>query len=349
MRVLFDGYWWNEGPFSNRMVQREIIAAWSHEYPQDELMVVVPATSEPAGAPDGVRIISSRLGRLQALMNILLLPLIARRQRADVIIAHNFAPLTRRSSTFIHDLMFMDHPEWFTATENAYFRLMTYSARRRGTRVVTSSRTEARRISRLTGHDAEAVGLAVSPTLLTACPSRPRIPDHLRGFGLAVGRLNVRKNLGAVIAGAMRSGAFSVEHPLLVVGAESGRETTWPEGTSVAIEERSVIMLGSVSDGELRWLYENAAVFIMMSRDEGYGLPVAEAIAFGTPTVASDIDVFRELFGNRVLLANPDDTEEIAARIRTATATPRPEAVLTEHWSRIAQRLRDHAKESARA
>jgi glycosyltransferase involved in cell wall biosynthesis len=62
-----------------------------------------------------------------------------------------------------------------------------------------------------------------------------------------------------------------------------------------------LVALGRVSDGELDWLYQNAACLVFPSHDEGFGLPVLEALAHGTPVIASEIPPVREIAGDAAI------------------------------------------------
>jgi glycosyltransferase involved in cell wall biosynthesis len=73
-----------------------------------------------------------------------------------------------------------------------------------------------------------------------------------------------------------------------------------------------------VSDDELRKLYAGASCFVMPSLHEGFGLPLAEAMAAGVPAVASDIPALREVGGEAVRYANPRDAEGFAAAVGAA-------------------------------
>ncbi|MDT0182964.1 glycosyltransferase family 1 protein [Microbacterium sp. ARD31] len=335
---MFDGYWWFRGPISNRMVQRQIIQTWAQEFPADDLVVAVPSHRSAEDVPDYAELLQVDHAPVQAALNLVHLPRLARRHRVDAIIAHNFAPRTAISATFIHDLMFMDHPEWFTRAENSYFRVMTASARRTRGHLVTSSQTEARRIERLCARQAIPVGLAISPELLETLPDAPAATPPST-FLLAVGRLNVRKNLSAAVEGCIESGTLRPDRPLVVVGEASGRHTSWSSGARRAIDDGRVRLLGPVSDAELSWLYRRADVFLMLSLDEGYGLPIAEAVGFGTPVLASDIEVFREEFGPHVCLVDPLDVRAIARVV--AAQSPQRRAPATIHdWHTIVHRIR---------
>ncbi len=84
----------------------------------------------------------------------------------------------------------------------------------------------------------------------------------------------------------------------------------------------SVRFLGFVSDAELAWLYRNAALVVFLSLDEGFGIPVIEALALGSPILASDIEVFHEIAGNRAAYVDPTDVEAIGRSVRHALDKP---------------------------
>jgi alpha-1,3-rhamnosyl/mannosyltransferase len=79
-----------------------------------------------------------------------------------------------------------------------------------------------------------------------------------------------------------------------------------------------VRLTGSVPDAELPALYAGAACFVMPSLYEGFGLPLAEAMAAGVPAVASDIPALREVGGEAVRYANPLEPASFAAAIGAA-------------------------------
>ncbi len=348
MRILFDGYWWSRGPLANRSVQRDIISTWSEDYPEDELVVALRRGDEAIeGLPARVDVVRTRLWP-HALSNVAELPRLARRARAELVIAHNYTPLTRRCATFIHDAMFIEHPEWFSLRERLYFWPMLPTARW-AAHVFTSSGAEAERIRRDSRGRLRVtpIGLGVPQSLTAAEPQRPAgVPDG--GFALCVGRLNIRKNLAAVIHGAVESTSIGPGHPLLVVGSAeySGRVAEVPTEFRAAVLDGSVRFLGRVSDPELAWLYRHAALAITLSLDEGFGLPAVEAAVFGAPLVASDIAVFRETVGGYADFVDPlGGGSAVAAAIdarwgRVPGSGAR--ATILEHysWSAVVGRLR---------
>ena len=339
MRVLFDAYWWVAGQPSGRRVVDSLVRTWSAEFPGDELTVAVPRRhlarvhelvgSAPVAvvpvrrSPHGVSVLSE-LGTAAD---------------ADVVLAQNFTPLRSRAlrATFIHDLMFDEHPEYFTRLERAYFAGMPWSARRADL-VLTSTRAEADRIARvrpgLSGK-VVPVGLSVPESFRDRRPADPGLGLEPGGFLLCVGRLNVRKNVGRLVAAVLAGGLVTAERPLVVVGEPDGKAAGLPPG------DARVRFLGGVDDGALAWLYENCRLFVFPSLDEGFGLPVVEAALAGAPMLLSDIPAFREL-APTAAFAEPRDELALADAIRAELAgppSPSPE-VLVPTWRQVVGRIR---------
>ncbi|MEX8058195.1 glycosyltransferase family 4 protein [Microbacterium sp. 16-032] len=350
MRVLFDAFWWHRGPIANRTVMREIVFGWSRRFPEDEILLAVRARHRDlVDVPPEGRVVTTRLSP-QALANVVELPAQARRHRVDLVVSHNYTSPFTRNAVFIHDLLFEESPHWFTRKERLYFWPMSRLAACAST-VFTSSRTEAARIERLHPRLSPvlATSLAISPALAGASPRTPEVvPTNWDGFWLCVGRLNRRKNLDTALRGAVSSGLLSPTHPLIIVGSAeySGATTELPKNIRTLVDVGHVIFAGRVSDGELRWLYTNASCLIFMSRDEGYGLPPAEARFFGTPVVVSDIPVMRELVPDAHAFVDPDAPSALATVLasvpqRRATAGPVDRLRDAESdWEDIASRIR---------
>ncbi|CAN5138672.1 glycosyltransferase family 1 protein [soil metagenome] len=351
MRILFDGFWWSSGPYSNRQVLREFVFGWERLYPGDELIVAVrhsAAEGARAELPARVEVVTTRLAP-QGISAILELPFLARKVRADLTLTHNFSPLWGRSAVFVHDLMFETSPEWFTGRERAYFSLMTRTLPR-ATTVFTSSATEALRIEK-EGRPRAAVvpvGLGFPPGLELTTPKAPAEVEGVDSFLLVVGRLNVRKNLANALEAAVRSGRVDPRHPIVVVGEPSGKGAELPPEVVAAMDDGSVRFTGFISDDELAWLYGHTSLFLFLSLDEGFGIPCLEALYFGAPVLASDIPVFREVLGGRATFVDPLSVDAISDAIalcldRTAGAA-RPQPVRSEElgysWDESVRRLR---------
>jgi glycosyltransferase involved in cell wall biosynthesis len=345
MKIVIDGYWWHEGPLSNRMVLLEIVRHWAAEFPEDELVLAVPRRRPRAGqlrAPPEVQVVTSHL-RMHPAINSIELPMIARRESADAILAFNFAAISRRGVVFLHDVLFQTNPEWFTRVERAYFSAMPILARAARS-VIATSATEQTRIMKKNPKLRRVVrcGLAVSSSLANAEPQRPELGLSPSSFIVCVGRFNIRKNLEVTVRALQQSGVLSDNFPLVLIGEPSGA----PAGVSDfagAIASKSIVVAQRVSEGELKWLYTNCRFFVCLSLDEGFGLPVIEAASFDAPVLASDIAVFRENLGSYGTYVRPTDTDAVASAARRMATTRGSDAPYIEQhsWRSVCQCIRD--------
>lgn len=140
-------------------------------------------------------------------------------------------------------------------------------------------------------------------------------------FVLFVGTIEPRKNLSGLVT-AMRS---LPDVPLVVAGAEG-----WGDALPAGAEIADVRFLGFVTAPDLRPLFQAATVFAYPSFEEGFGLPILEAMAQGTPVVTSRGSATEEVAGGAAILADPNDPESIGAAIGAALAA-------RDHWSGLAR------------
>lgn len=324
MRIAFDAFWWLDGPPSGRNVVKSLVDAWIRSTP-DDVTIVVPATAretverELATEVSRCPVISyPKLYRNHALAVATASPLLA---GFDWFVTQNFAPIYPKGNvaTFVHDAMFVDHPEWFGNAERAYLSTMRRLVRRSNI-VWTSSRTEAGRIERvwpeLRGRT-EAIGLAPSAGLSSI--TEPIKPASERPYILAVGRVNVRKNLRRLIEAYTSAPDLMESVDLVIAGPPDNDQQL---AASQAPEGSSVRFTGYVSNSELAGLYAGAQVFVFPSLDEGFGMPLVEARMFGASIIASDIPVFRELDIADDYF-DPRSVADIARSLRTFVHTQR--------------------------
>jgi glycosyltransferase involved in cell wall biosynthesis len=184
--------------------------------------------------------------------------------------------------------------------------------------VLTGSRFSRDEIARLTPIPAECIHVVPSaPMPATAAPVRPAgAPDA--PFALVVAANRAHKGLDT-LAAAWR--ALGAAPPLALVGAGA-----WsPERFSLvdaAREQPDVHALGAVPPGELEWLYRNAALVLVPSRYEGFGLPLLEASARGAAVLASDIPPLRETGEGVARFVPAGDPAAWAAAVRELAADP---------------------------
>ena len=138
-------------------------------------------------------------------------------------------------------------------------------------------------------------------------PFEPTGPAADGDYVLSVGTLEPRKNLARVIDAARRTGL-----ELRIVGARG-----WGD---VSVDGDGVRWLGEVSDDELARLYRGSRCVVYPSLYEGFGIPVLEALACGTPVVTTAGSAMEEVADGAAVLVDPRDPAAIAAGIEEATA-----------------------------
>lgn len=212
----------------------------------------------------------------------------------------------------LHDIAFVHDPDKFSKQG---IRVMTRSLTaigRRADRVVVPSEA-TRRDCIDAGLDASLLRLVplgvdarrVSDDAIVRVRRRYSLPDR---FVLFVGTIEPRKNLPRLIQ-AVSSLPPERRLPLIVVGAAGWGDA--PQATGDA----DVRFLGFVPDDDLRGVYGAATVFAYPSEREGFGLPVAEAMAQSTPVVTSAGTSTEEVAGGSAVLVDPFDVDSIAAGI----------------------------------
>jgi glycosyltransferase involved in cell wall biosynthesis len=136
-------------------------------------------------------------------------------------------------------------------------------------------------------------------------------------FLLHVGDLHERRNL-AVVVHALAEARRRLETPplsLVLAGIDRGVADRLVAAAADNGIPDAVILLGAVSETALRALYRDAAALVYPSRYEGFGLPLVEAMASGTPVLASRAASIPEVVGESGLLLDPDDPRRWADAI----------------------------------
>jgi glycosyltransferase involved in cell wall biosynthesis len=230
------------------------------------------------------------------------LPLRVARRRARLLLCPaNLAPLALgRTVVVIHDAAPLRHPGWYSPAYARLQRLLLPLIARRARHVITVSefgRAELRETLGLERVSVVAGGVdpAFSPAADPA-PARAAL-GLARPYVLCVATQTARKNLAALVPAARTLAPRGVE----VVVAGGHRPQFAAEQGLGALR-----LLGHVDDALLPGLYTGAEALAMPSHYEGFGLPVLEAMAAGTPVVAAHTTALPETCGGAALLAAPD-------------------------------------------
>jgi glycosyltransferase involved in cell wall biosynthesis len=217
----------------------------------------------------------------------------------------------------VHDLAVLRHPEWFRGWSRRYSCWAVPRVVAAADRLIAVSEFTRRELVEL---------LAVSEAKIRVVPNAVEevfTPEGARAAGdyvLAVGTLEPRKNLERIAA--------AVDGDLRVVGARGWGGVAPPP---------NVTWLGEVGDAELAALYRGARCLVYASLYEGFGIPVAEALACGCPVVTSRGSPMEELAGADATYVDPWDVASIRDGIAHAS-TPVPRRGAS--WAEVAAATR---------
>jgi glycosyltransferase involved in cell wall biosynthesis len=274
------------------------------------------------------------------------LPRLARRVELDLLhCPAPLAPVRSRVPTVVtvHDVLGLDHPEWFTRPLALHSRLVLGPALRNAACVlVSSAHTRERLLERVSVDPSRVrlVPLGVDPIFTPGDP-----PDGLLSrlgiagpFVLAVGTLQPRKNVETALHAFERLVAAGADQRMAIVGGRGWRDDALAELIRRSPAAERIVMTGHVSDDDLVGLYRAADCFVYPSRYEGFGLPPLEAMACGTPVISSDRTSLPEVVGEAGLLVDPDDVDALERALAELLSSPERRAELAERgYRRVAE------------
>jgi glycosyltransferase involved in cell wall biosynthesis len=176
------------------------------------------------------------------------------------------------------------------------------------------------------------------------------LPDE---YVLFVGAMNPRKNIRRAVSGFRQfKEETGAPHELVLIGPRN--KAVFKDMEIPA--DRNVTYKGYVDQSELKYAYSNASAFLFPSLYEGFGVPPVEAMACGTPVIASDVAALPEVLGDAAEYVDPYDVGAIAAGLETSlTDSERRKQLIdrgTERakeyrWSEVADELTDVLEEVA--
>jgi glycosyltransferase involved in cell wall biosynthesis len=217
----------------------------------------------------------------------------------------------------IHDVSYELHPEWYPYRRDwmrrAFYRRSAHAA----ARIVTVSEFSASEIVnayRIPRERIAVVPLGVEPDSFAPADSASacQLPTEVVApFLLHVGDLHERRNLGVIVEAifeARRHFGSASALTLVLAGVDRGVGDALCALAEEQGAREAVVRLGPVGEPLLRTLYHCATALVYPSLYEGFGLPLLEAMASGTPVIASRAAAIPEVVGDAGMLIDPDDT-----------------------------------------
>lgn len=251
----------------------------------------------------------------------------------------------------IHDLCPLDCPESFSRLRAAFFNTFTKPACHRASAVITVSDFSKQRIIRWSGLPPERIVVAGNAVDSSFSPGGERHSHHAP-YLLAVSNRRPHKNDARLIAAFANARDISDTH-LLITGNPTRELNALVRRLRI---ETRVHFTGQVTDRQLAALYRGATGAVLPSLYEGFGIPVVEAMASGTPVLTSSTTSLPEVAGDAALLVDPTSIDEIAQGISRITNDSRLRQSLRNaglirakrfSWDSIANRVQETLASSA--
>lgn len=253
----------------------------------------------------------------------------------------------------VHDCIFMRHPDWFRWERAEYYRWAGSRSARRAARVIADSQATAYDLRELIGvpdSRIDVIPLGVDGQFrpapaeaIGAMRARYKLPES---YFLYVGTLEPRKNLAAVVRAWDRV-AGEIGDDLVIAGRTGWKTEEMMAAIRQAKHRDRIHLPGFIEQADLAPAIGAARVFVWPSLFEGFGLPVLEAMACGTPVLTSSTSSLPEVAGDAALLVDPESEDAIAEgmkrlsqddllRARLSAAGLQRAAEFT--WARTAER-----------
>lgn len=248
------------------------------------------------------------------------------RARVTLLTAHDMLPLDRPHDFPLAKRLLLRRPYLRSAREADVIACVSHATRTRLLYYVPS-----------VAEKAGVVPLAVSSTLATVSP-RPVPALAGRRFAMVVGDASLRKNLRLAVDTWHEVRVAVPDAVLAVVGPRDWGRTHRGHGWDEQVADGHIAALGHVSDGELRWCYENAAVVLCPSILEGFGLPVVEAARFGAPVVSSTDPALCEASGQHATAVPVTDRAAwVRAVVTRLTGEREPVPPVSRSWDDVGE------------
>lgn len=239
----------------------------------------------------------------------------------------------------IHDVSFKANPQWFSQRDRLVLNVGVGVTVRNASRIITISDHSRAEISRYYPETAKRIDVTVTasaPQFRKLSQDDLDLNDWREKFGirgpyvLAVGNLQPRKNLLRLVEAFARTVKDArIPHQLVIAGKAVWLESEVLRAVEFLNMSSRVLLPGYVSTDDLIRLFNAADLFVYPSLYEGFGLPVLESMACGTPVITSNTTSIPEVAGDAAILVDPTNTNAIANAIHELAADPNRRATMS--------------------
>lgn len=243
----------------------------------------------------------------------------------------------------VHDCFIYDHPEWFPSGQTFSTRIVVPRSVKRAHHVIAvSEATKKEVVDRFRIPEARLAVIPEGVMVRKVRGARDKKPTRIsERYLLFIGTLEPRKNLELLIDAFdflySSSKSFRDLH-LVIAGGRGWKHERILKKIIHAKAGPNIRYIGYVSHNEKIDLFKEATAFVFPSLNEGFGLPVLEAMALGVPVIAGNRGALPEIVGRSGVLVNPLKSKEIAAAMKKIVNSPRLQRELRAKGKRKAAR-----------
>ena len=247
------------------------------------------------------------------------LPLKILFSKADYVICPDYiAPVftfNAKRITVLHDSLFWDQKNNYSVLWRKYFITLINLGMNSKTQIVTTSNYSKNNLIKIFGNNRTINFVYQSINFHKTKSSTYKTPEN---YLLHIGSFEKRKDLITLVKAFKLVKDDSLK--LVLAGAQiiNGNSEVLDEIKTFIIQnklENKVILAGYVSKEEASLLYKNARIYVFPSLDEGFGIPILEALSFSLPVICSDIDIFKEVGGDCVEFFKAGDSICLSKKI----------------------------------
>jgi glycosyltransferase involved in cell wall biosynthesis len=331
MRVGIDVHSVGSGQGGNETYYRELVKELLRSYPNHRFLLYYTNVIQAEDLGLGDNFSLHRLFPKNPALRIpFVVPWQVRQGRLDVFHAMYVLPpcLRCKTVTTVADIAYEHFPEFFRAHEIAWFKTMIPWSIRKSDHVITVSEYSKRDIARTYGIREDKITVTYEGAGPDFFPRDQAVSKEqlarrygIKGdFVLYLGRLQARKNLLTLVNAFARvyKGGRGLPHKLVLAGKKDSMFGPVLSRIQQLRLEQCVLMPGYIADEDVPLFYSAADLFAYPSFFEGFGLPVIEAMACGTPVITSRNSSLEEVAGDAALLVEPSDEISIAEALTRA-------------------------------
>ena len=315
MNIGFDARWYFDGPVSGKLVVRNLL---------ENLLYSDSVRIWPIFRLRDKKRVKKKFGNINCIYtkrnnllisNVFEIPFIKKANEMDLIIFQNFNPIFGKFKkvNYIHDIIFEDSPRYYTLIERIYFKPMRYCSRFADLVITISNHEKERIIKHNYSKNVEYVHHGIDKLLSQFSNQDADRLNLPKKYILMVGRLNKRKNIGNLLKSIPMIEDKDVK--LVIVGERDWKN---PDIDSLLEKEEiksKVIFYSNLTTEQLGAVYNFSKALCFVSFDEGFGLPIIEAMNFGIPVIVSNTSVMPEIAGSAGININPYNSKSIASSI----------------------------------